>query len=357
MRIVITGATGNVGSAVVRRMRANSSGSPHAIVGMARRVPSHTEGGSLSWRSVDLTDPGSPAVLDDAFEGADAVVHLAWGFQPSHRLDRLEALGVGGTRRVVEAVERVGVPHLVHFSSLAAYAPHRDDVPVDESYPTTGVPTSPYSRHKVAAERALDDHEARGTDTLITRIRPGIVGQRSAGSALLRYGIPGYVPAGLLGHLPVLPIDRGLTIPIVHSDDVADAVARVVEQKAGGAFNLAAEPPLTAQMMADAFGARLVHVPSKVLRGAVSASWHARVQQLDPGWIDLAFALPLLDSGRARRELGWEPVKDAGEVFAEVVAGMSGADAGPTPVLRRRTVPATIVDALRRGPVSHRSHP
>jgi nucleoside-diphosphate-sugar epimerase len=155
----------------------------------------------------------------------------------------------------------------------------------------------------------------------------------------------------------VLPLDRTLAIPVVHADDVAGAVAVVLEQRVPGAFNLAAQPALTAPMIAEAFGARLVHVPSGVLRAAVSASWHAHVQPLDPGWIDLAFALPLLDTTRAHVELGWAPVHDARSVLAEVLDGMRSADAGPTPVLRPRTVAATILDAVRSGPVSHRERP
>ena len=95
-------------------------------------------------------------VLRDAFAGADAVVHLAWGFQPSHDLAYLEELGVGGTRRVLEAVTAASVPHLVHMSSLGAYSPRQGDHPVDESWARDGVPTSPYSQHKAAAERLLD---------------------------------------------------------------------------------------------------------------------------------------------------------------------------------------------------------
>ena len=121
-------------------------------------------------------------------------MHLAWGFQPSHREDYLEELGVGGTRRVIEAATAAGVRHLVHMSSVGAYSPKRDDQPVDETWPTGGVRTSMYSRHKSAAERLLDQLEGGGSDLVVTRMRPGIVGQRSAGSALLRYGLPAVVP-------------------------------------------------------------------------------------------------------------------------------------------------------------------
>lgn len=349
MRIAVTGATGNVGTAVLRRLLEDGG---HDLVGLARRVPDGPS--AVSWCSVDLTTDEAAAALADAFAGADAVVHLAWGFQPSHDLDHLERLGVGGTRRVLQAARAAGVPHLVHLSSVGAYSPRADDQPVDEGWPTAGVPTSPYSRHKAAAERILD---AAGDDLLVTRLRPGIIGQRSAGSALLRYGVPGIVPARVLGMLPVLPLDRGLRIPVVHADDVADAVARVLGRRPGGAFNLAASDPLRARDIADAFGARLAHVPSAAIRPLVSASWRLHLQQVDAGWLDLAFAVPLLDSGRAARELDWTPTHTAVETFAEVVDGMRTGASGPTPVLRRRTVAGALRDAVRHGPVARRSHP
>lgn len=355
MRIVITGATGNIGTAVLRRL----SHDGHDLVGLARRVPDEgaVAGRSVEWHAVDLTTDEADDDLARAFAGADAVVHLAWGFQPSHDLDFLRELGVGGTTRVLRALRRAEVPQLVHLSSVGAYSPKRDDARVTEEWPTDGVPSSRYSCHKAAAERLLDEHEASGAGTTVTRMRPGIVGQRSAASALMRYGLPALVPPKVLDLLPALPLDRGLAIPMVHADDVADAVARAIDRRAGGAFNLAAEPPLTAEAIADVLGARLVHVPSSVLRPVVSASWHLRLHQVDTGWFDLAFALPLLDTTRARTELGWAPGHDAVATFREVVDGMRERASGPTATLRPRSVASALVDAVRRGPVGQRHRP
>ncbi|QNN54863.1 NAD-dependent epimerase/dehydratase family protein [Nocardioides mesophilus] len=355
MRIVVTGASGNVGSAVLRRLVATRN---HEITGVARRLP---EGGEpfdqVDWVSVDLTRPAAAEQLRAAFRGADAVVHLAWGFQPSHDLDYLAELGVGGTRRVVEAVAAEHVPHLLHMSSVGAYSPKADDEPVDESWPTEGVPSSPYSRHKATAERLLDDFERSSPATVVTRMRPGIVGQGSAGSALLRYGVPAIVPARAIGLLPVLPLDRGLRVPMVHADDVAQFVDLALDARAHGAFNLAAEPDVTAADIAAVLGARLVHVPAAALRVLVAATWHARVQQVDPGWLDLGFAVPLLNTTRARSELGWKPETDALSVLDETVTGMRTAAADSTPVLRPRTVAGQLVRMVRSGPVSERSRP
>lgn len=355
MRIVITGASGNVGSALLRRLGGSGA---HDLVGVVRRRPEDFEPfAGVEWTTLDLSrDDVGPALLA-ACTGADAVVHLAWGFQPTHREDYLAELGVGGTRRVIEAVTGAGVPHLVHMSSVGAYSPRHDDAPVDETWPTEGVPSSMYSRHKAAAERLLDRLEGDATGPVVTRLRPGIVGQRNAGSALLRYALPALLPAALLDHLPVLPLDRELAVPMVHADDVAEAIARVLESRVPGAFNLSAPPAVTAADIAVVLGARLVHVPAAAVRAAVALSWHARLQPLDAGWIDLAYAVPLMDTARASSELGWSPTRDAVSVLAETVEGMRERASDRSPVLRPRTVPAALARSLRRGPVSRRRRP
>jgi len=355
VRIVITGASGNIGSALVERL----VGGEHELVGIARRPPE--QGTHLAdlveWHAADLAEPASSHVLERAVQHADAVVHLAWGFQPSHRLDLLEAFGVGGTQRVLDAVAAVGVPHLVHMSSVGAYSPKTSNAPVDENYPTEGVPRSPYSKHKAAAERLLDTFEQTTPAVTVTRLRPGIVGCRSSGSALLRYGVPGLVPARVLEHIPVLPFDPSIRIPMVHTEDVVSAIALALESRAPGAFNLAAPQDVTAHDIAAALGARLIPVPARALRFGVSAGWHARLLQLDPGWIDLAKRVPLLDTGRAHAELGWSPTCTGPEVLREVITGMADAAYGDSPVLRSRTVADQVGRAFRQGPVAHRREP
>jgi nucleoside-diphosphate-sugar epimerase len=355
VRIVITGASGNVGTALLRRL----SGAGHDLVGVCRRPPEPVAPYDVAtWRPLDLADGTAERVLADIMVDAAAVVHLAWGFQPSHDVAYLERVGVEGTRAVVRAAHRAGVPHLVHMSSLGAYSPGPDDRRVDESWPTEGVPTLAYSRHKVAAERLLDAHERDHPDgPAVARMRPGLIVQRDSGSALLRYSVPACLPAGLLRHVPLLPVDRGLVVPVVHTDDVADAIARVLERRAVGPFNLAADPPVTRDVVARVLGARPVHLPREVLRSAAALAWHARLQPLDPGWLDLAFAVPLLDSTRAREVLGWTPDHDPRAVLAEVVGGMADAEGGSSPALRHRTVPEEVSLLVRQGPASHRRLP
>ena len=352
MRVVITGASGNVGTALARRLRAGG----HEVVGIARRPPAPGAGdGPQEWVRADLSRECHD-VLVEAFRGADAVVHLVWGFQPTHCIDYLEEVGVGGTRRVLAAVAAAGVGHLLHQSSIGAYSPRLDDVPVAEDWPTGGIQASPYSRHKSAAERLLDDFEA-DHDVVVTRTRPGIIGQRSASSAQLRYFLPTVVPARLLRHLPVLPLDRSITLQVVHADDVADAMVRILEAKAPGPFNLVTEPVLGHRDIARVLGARPVHVPFSVLRAAADLSWRAHLQPVDAGWADMANGAPVLDATRARTELGWQPQHSAEEVLAEAVAGMADAAHGSTEVLRERTIADGLRRAVLQGPVAYRARP
>ncbi|GAA4376595.1 NAD-dependent epimerase/dehydratase family protein [Nocardioides caricicola] len=353
MRVVVTGASGNVGSALVRALRA----SDHDVVGVVRRPPpSGTPGwAGVAWVVADLSTD-CHARLVDAFRGADAVVHLVWGFQPTHDVTYLHEVGVGGTRRVLAAAADAGVPHVVHQSSLGAYAPRRDLQAVDESWPTTGIAGSPYSRHKVEGERLVEEFARRHPDVVVTVTRPGIVAQHSAGSGQLRYFLPTVVPPAVLRWLPLLPLDEDVVIPVVHADDLAAAITAIVEKRAGGPFNLAAEA-LGADAIAEVLGARRVPVPPALLRSAAAVSWHLHLQPVDAGWVDMAHQVPVLDSSRAHVELGWRPAYDGTAALAEAVAGMVATGHDQTAVLRRRTIADGLVRAVREGPVARRRLP
>lgn len=358
MRIVITGASGNIGTALLRRL----AGGEHEVLGLARRVPGSVAPYSgASWHSIDLAESDAVTKLRTAFEGVDTVVHLAWGFQPSHDRDYLRRLGVGGTAAVLRAAQAAGVRHLVHMSSVGAYsgAPGRR---VDESAARDGIPSLAYSQHKAEAERLLDTYErTAGADgeqaMLVSRLRPGFVVQPDAASALLRYGLPGFVPARIVTLLPILPLDRKLSIPLVHSDDLADGIVRVIERRASGAFNFAGEPPVTRDDIAAALGARPVQLPAKVLSRLAGVGWHARVQALDPGWIDLAFSVPLLNTDRARTELEWRPTVDARHALSMTVQAMAERRGAPSPVLRVRSGLDQLRKLLTSGPLGNRRLP
>ena len=354
MRIVIVGASGNVGTALLRQL----AGGDDEVIGVSRRIPALVAPYDTAlWRSVDISAATAEQQLAGVFEGADAVVNLAWLFQPTRDAAQLKRVGVGGLLSVARAATAAGVPHLLHMSSVGAYSPAAPGTRVDESWPTDGVPTSVYSSHKAAAERVLDEIEAAHPELLVTRFRPGLILQASAGSALLRYGLPGWMPAAAVRLLPVLPIDGRIALPVVHADDVARAVVAAVRQRVGGAFNLSAEPRIGRTALAKALGAVPLPLPSSVLHAVVDLSFKAHLQRLDVGWVDLAYSMPLLDTSRAQRELDWSPRVDAQTALQQAIDGMRSVSSTDSPVLRRRTVRGELLDLVRFGPIAKRPVP
>jgi nucleoside-diphosphate-sugar epimerase len=87
--------------------------------------------------------------------------------------------------------------------------------------------------------------------------------------------------------------------------------------------------------LARVLGARPVPVPAPVLRTLADLTWRARLQPTDPGWVDLGRGVPVMDTTRARTELGWEPRHSAGDALLELLDGLAHGAGGPTPPMDR----------------------
>ncbi len=336
MRIVVTGASGNVGSRVLQALHRQDAS--HELVGVARRPPANGPLADIAdWFATDIATEGSSDDLARAFGGADAVVHLAWLIQPSHDEKTMAATNIDGTRRVLTAVRAAKVPSLVVASSVGAYSPGPKDRRVDESWDTEGIPTSIYSQHKRHVERMLDVFETDVPATRVVRIRPGVVLQQQASSEQARYFLGPFVPMPLVRRsmIPVVPALPRLALQVVHADDVAAAfAAAAVTDAARGAYNVAGEPVLTITEIAAALRAKPVPFPTSVARAVVDLTWRLRLQPTDVGWVDLALGVPLMSTERARRDLDWRPKVDARDAVLEAIEGVRTASGGPSPVLR-----------------------
>jgi UDP-glucose 4-epimerase len=331
MRIVVFGATGNAGTSVLEALR----GDPRVeeIVGVARRVPDATPPRTRWVRADIVRDPLAPIVA-----GADAVVHLAWLIQPSRDLAHLRAVNVDGSRRVFEAAAAAGAGALVHASSIGVYSPGPKDRRVDESWPRDGIPSSFYSRHKAEAERILDAVERDAPGLRVVRLRPGLKFKREAAQEIRRY-FAGPLPSPLLRRrlLPVIPSMPGLALQVVHTADVAEAYRiAATEPHARGPYNVAAEPVLDVPRLASLARARPVPVPPRLARAVTDLTWRLRLQPTPPGWLDMGLGVPMMDTTRAREQLGWTPRHSAEEALVELLEGMRDGAGGDTPPLEPR---------------------
>jgi nucleoside-diphosphate-sugar epimerase len=344
MRIVITGASGNVGTALLLRLGASGT---HQLVGISRRPPPHAPPYSWAhWECLDIGEDDAPARLRTTFANADAVVHLAWLIQPSHERELMRRTNVRGTAAVVDAALDVGVRHLVHQSSIGAYSPGPGKT-VDESWPTDGVATSTYSVDKAAAERIVSTAERA---CVVTRVRPALIMQDAAASEITRYFLGPLVPHALLrpSVIRFAPLPDALAFQLVHADDVAAAIELLLTTGAGGAFNVAASPIIDRAVFRSVFGGVGPALPPSVLRATANLTWHARLQPTEPGWIDLAAQVPKLDSGRLAG-LGWRPAHPATDVLGRFIDALARGAGRPGPLLRPRQRADRV---RRRGPAA-----
>jgi UDP-glucose 4-epimerase len=332
MRVVITGASGNTGTSLLQALADEPS--VDSIVGLARRAP-NAFFPKTEWVQADI----SASDLVPIFTGADAVVHLAWLIQPSRNLTALGLTNVNGSERVFRAAGKAGVPSLLYASSIGAYSAGPKDAPVDESWPTDGIRTSFYSRHKSQVERLLDSFEKEFPQVRVVRLRPGLIFKRQAASRIRRLFLGPFVPTRLLRPelIPLLPELRGVRFQCVHSLDVGHAYRLAVIGDVRGAFNIAADPVLDLAAVADLLDARPVPVPQALVRVAADATWRLRLQPTPPGWVDLAVGAPVMDTTRARTELLWKPRYTSKEALLELIAGLHNREGIDTPPLSPAT--------------------
>lgn len=328
MRVVITGATGNVGTSLIEVLADEPAVTE--VIGLARRRP-RINLPKTRWVAADVgVDP-----LAARFEGAAAVVHLAWRIQPERDEALLERSNLLGSSRVFAAAADAEVPILVYASSVGAYSPSPHDRRVDESWPTGGIATSIYSRHKAAVERELDAFERAYPHVRVVRLRPALIFKRASASEQRRLFLGPLFPAWLSrpGRIPVVPAPRGLSFQAVHSLDVAKAYRLALVRDVRGAFNVAGEPVIDGGALASLLEAKPVEIAAGLMRAAMTMAWRLHLEPASPGWLDMALSAPLLDTTRARTVLGWSPRRDATDVLLEALRGLHDHAGFPTPPL------------------------
>ncbi len=326
LTVAVTGPTGEIGKTFIRALeQAEGVGE---IRGMARRP---FDPASFGWQRTryvqgDILDR---AAVDELVAGADVVVHLAFiifGDAEETQRNNLE-----GSRNVFAATAAAGARRLVYTSSVAAYGFHTDNPqPLDEDVPARGSESFYYSAQKAELEVAMTEAMA-GAATATYVFRPSIVGGPDS-PALVEH-LP-YVqasaalPESLLRLIDKLPTpapflpDFGVPLQLVHADDVAAAlVAGVLGRGEPGVYNLAAPGEITIADIAREMGWRSVELPKVGVD--LTAQLLEKLPYTPAGteWIQTLRVPVLMDTARAREQLGWTPAYDALATLRETIAG------------------------------------
>ncbi|WP_338598107.1 NAD-dependent epimerase/dehydratase family protein [Saccharopolyspora sp. SCSIO 74807] len=345
IRVVVLGGTGNIGTSTVQALA--SEPGVEEVVAASRRRPRSSFGPKVRWSHVDISNDD----LTEVLSGADAVVQLAWIFQPTHDPITTWRNNVLGGLRVLRAVAAEQVPVLVFASSVAAYSPGPPERAVDESWPTDGWPGAAYSREKAYLERCLDEFERAHSATRVVRMRTAFSFKEQSAAQQRRLFLGPFVPNRAVrpSLVPIVPALPGLRFQAVHSDDLGAAYRQaVLRSSAQGAFNVAAHPVLDAQALANLLGARTVPVPRGPVRGALRAAWDLHLVPASPELFDTFLRLPIMDTGRAESLLDWQPERSAPEAVQAFLRGVRTSAGADTPPLRPN-VPGGRLHELRTG--------
>jgi dihydroflavonol-4-reductase len=324
MRVVVTGAAGFIGRAVVRQLAAR--GDHVAALVRDPVAADHLAASTVELIQSDLSDV---AALTELFRGADGLIHAAGsyrvGIPVSERPAMLDA-NVGTTERVLDAAIAAGVPRIVCLSTINTYGNTRGRV-VDETYrrdPKDGF-GSYYDETKWLAQLAAEERVANGAPIVI--VQPGTTygpGDHSAlGQQLLQayLGTAAFIAFGSLGVSPV------------HVDDLATGILAALDRGrpgrtyALGGANIRMKDAMGIAARAAGHGPPRLNLPNWLLRiGARLGPNLGGLFGLSPNLREILAAADGVtfwaSSARAAAELGYRP-RDPAVGFADAFGGGS----------------------------------
>ena len=313
LTVAVTGPTGTFGAGLIPLLQQEPRVA--RIVGLARRPfdPAARGWTKMEYRRGDVRDP---ATLRAAFRDADVVVHLAFLVLGNAGRETTRAINVEGTLNVLRAAAAAGARRFVYASSVAAYGFARDNpVGMTEDWPVRPAARLFYAREKAELEHLLAEEAAEHPGLGVYLLRPPIVlGPHTLGAKDVLPGrlapLGRRLAAAATRRLPVrVPVVvPAFPLQFVHEDDVGQALL-LCALGAGppGAYNIAGDGVLTAADVAREFGALPLPVPPGPAQLAARVT--ARLPFLPPvaGWVE-AFSHPsIMDTTKAREQLGWRP--------------------------------------------------
>jgi nucleoside-diphosphate-sugar epimerase len=315
LTVAVTGPTGTFGFGLMPHLQADPS--VGRVIGIARRPfdPSEHEWTKMDYRRGDVRDR---AALEQAFAGADVVVHLAFMITGTAARETIRAINVEGTLHAFQAAAAAGAKRFVYASSVAAYGFHRDNpIGITEDWPVRPAARLFYAQEKAEIERLLQEQAAGHPDLELYLLRPPIVlGPHAVGAKDVLPAPLAPIARRLAATLRDLPLPLPALVPdlpmqFIHEDDVGSALAlSITGAGPPGAYNVAGDGVVTGAEVARELGLAPLAVPARLVHLAARAAAAIPTPRFAPPateWIEAAAQPAIMDAGKAKRELGWQP--------------------------------------------------
>jgi UDP-glucose 4-epimerase len=308
-RILVTGAAGYLGSALVKSLarQREDPGSGLVVASDVREMAPGALPAGVVFVRHDVRSPGLATVLQQ--HRVDTVVHLAAIVTPGARSNRaLEyAVDVDGTRNVLDACVAAGVRQLVVTSSGAAYGYHADNPAwLTEDLPLRGNAAFAYSHHKRLVEEMLAVARREHPQLRQVVFRVGtILGATTRNQITALFDKPRLIAL------------RGSRSPFVFiwDQDVVGAIEHAIRTDAAGIYNVAGDGALSIQEIAARLGKPCLTLPPAALRLALAVLHPLRLSRYGPEQVDFLRYRPVLDNRRLKEQLGYRPRMSSAEVF------------------------------------------
>lgn len=322
LTVAVTGVTGTLGFGLMPLLEADDRVAH--VTGVARR-PFDPAGHGWTKTKYVRGDVRDAEMLREAFRHADVVVHLAFQVTGAASGETIESVNIDGTLNAFDAAAAVGARRFVYASSVAAYGFHRDNpIGMTEEWPTRPAARLFYAREKATLEHLLRARAATAGGPALYLLRPSIVlGPHAVGAKSLPRGLVGALtgaPVRWAGRMPFPVPVAELPVQLVHEADVGQALLRcVVAAGPPGAYNIAADGFVTAGTVVRELGMRSFPVPSWLTQSAARAL--AALPFLPPvaQWVEAACHPAIMDTTKAKTELGWVPEFTAVETLRDTL--------------------------------------
>ena len=295
----------------------------------------------MRYHRVDLTEPTADSIVAEILEKerCETVLHAAFFTDPHPDLEYSHELEVVGSLHVINAAAAAGVRKLVVTSSAQVYGPHPDNPNfLSEDHPLRPQREAHSLRDRAEVEGLLRIFAQRHRAIVVTSLRPCWIVGPSYESAVTRRFESGRVVT-LLGYDPLLQF--------LHEIDWLDAVELALERDAPGAFNLAGDGVLPLSTLLRLAGKRSLPLPHPLLYRASYLDSIARTGDPPAALLDYLRFLWVVDTKRARDELGFDPTYTTQGSLDEL---RGGAQAAGLPVSDRSgggPIPPEVLTELR----------